>query len=144
MATLDDVARLAAALPEVVEEDRRGQRSWSVAGKTLAWERSFSKADLKRFAGATPPSDPILAVSVQDLNDKESVLAEQRSGFFTIPHFDGFAAILIELRSVRVRDLRESIIDAWLARAPRRLTESYGQAGPPSTVHGGPDTEGAR
>ena len=125
MATLDDVSRLASALPEVTEDERNGRRSWSVGGKTFAWERQFSKADLKRFGEATPPRDPILAVSVQDLNDKESVLAEGRPGFFTIPHFDGYAAVLIELRSARKRDLRESVLDGWLARAPRQLAEAY-------------------
>jgi hypothetical protein len=133
VATLDDVARVASGLPEVVEDNHRGGRSWSVAGKAFAWERPFSKADLKRFGVAQPPPEPILAVSVEDLDDKESVLAEQRPGFFTIPHFDGYAAVLIELRKVRKRDLRESIIDGWLARAPRRLTDAYVRPGAGST-----------
>ena len=125
MATLDDVSRLASALPEVTEDEHHGRRSWSVAGKSFAWERPFSKADIKRFGDTTPPLDPILAVHVQDLNDKESVLAEQRPGFFTIPHFNGYAAVLIELRRARKGDLRESIIDGWLARAPQRLADAY-------------------
>src|SRR5687767_5526495 len=49
MATLNEAARIAASLPEVVEGETRGQRSWSVNGKTFAWERAFSKADVKRF-----------------------------------------------------------------------------------------------
>ena len=125
MATLDDVARLASGLPEVTEDEYHGRRTWSVAGKSFAWERPFSKADIKRFGDTTPPRDPILAVHVQDLNDKESVLAEQRPGFFTIPHFNGYAAVLIELRRARKGDLRESIIDGWLARAPQRLADAY-------------------
>ena len=50
MATLDDVARIALDLPEAVEAEQRMGRTWSVRGKTFAWERPFSKADLKRFA----------------------------------------------------------------------------------------------
>ena len=48
MASLDDAAQMAADLPEVTEGERRGNRTWSVGGKTFAWERPFSKADLRR------------------------------------------------------------------------------------------------
>lgn len=125
MATLDDVSRLAATLPGVVERDAADRQTWSVSGKGFAWERPYSKADLRRFGEEEPPSGPILAVRVGDLNDKESVLAEGRPGFFTIPHFDGFAAVLIQLKRVRKSDLREAIIDGWLARAPRQLASDY-------------------
>jgi hypothetical protein len=126
MLSLDDVARIALELPEVVEAERHGNRSWSVeGGKTFAWERLFSKADVKRFGDETPPDGPILAVRVADLSEKEAVLAENRDGFFTIPHFDGYAAVLIQLRKVTETALREAIVDGWLACAPPALAERY-------------------
>ncbi|MDP9302204.1 MAG: hypothetical protein M3P43_15125 [Actinomycetota bacterium] len=125
MATLDDVARIAFGLPQVTEEDSRGTRTWSVARKTFARERPFSKADLKRFGDETPPREPILAVRVDDLVEKEAVLAAGTRGLFTIPHFDGFPAILIELRKVGVRALEDAITDGWLACAPRGLAERH-------------------
>jgi hypothetical protein len=125
VATFDDVAALAAELPEATEGERHGGRTWSVGGKTFAWDRPFSKADIRRFGDQTPPGGPILAVRVENLNEKEAVLAAQPVAFFTIPHFDGYSAVLIQLRKVSTKALREAIVDGWLACAPRSLADEY-------------------
>jgi len=62
---------------------------------------------------------------VADLGEKEALLAEQPKAFFTIPHFDGYSAVLIQLRTVTKRALREAIVDGWLACAPPDLARSY-------------------
>lgn len=121
MTTVDEVARIAMALPEVAEGERHGTRTWFVGGKGFAWVRPFSKADIRRFGDAGPPEGPIVAVRVADLDDKEALLAAAPKGFFTIPHFDGYAAVLIQLHAVGRRDLREAVIDGWLACAPPTL-----------------------
>jgi hypothetical protein len=125
MATVEDAARLALAMPEVEEGARWGNRTWLVAGKGFAWERPFSKADIKRFGDATPPDGPILAVRVEDLGEKEAVLAANPKAFFTIAHFEGYPAVLIQLSAVTKKALREAIVDGWLACAPPALTERY-------------------
>jgi hypothetical protein len=125
MVSVDEAARMALDLPEVTEGERYGTRTWSVAGKAFAWERPFSKADIRRFGDTSPPDGPILAVRVDDLGEKEAVLAAQPKAFFTIPHFDGYAAVLIQLKTVTKRAVREALIDGWLACAPPDLANAY-------------------
>jgi hypothetical protein len=126
-ATYDDVAAIAESLPDVTVGLRWNNRTWSVAGKGFVWERPFSKADIRRFGDTPVPRDPILAVRVDDLEEKGAVLSANPKAFFTIPHFDGYPAILIELPKVTKRALRDAIVDGWLACAPPALANEHAE-----------------
>jgi hypothetical protein len=127
--TFDDVARLTTELPEVTEgvEKHRGHRTWVVGGKAFAWERPFSKADIKRYGAQTPPDGPILAIRTADLAEKEAILAAGPDAFFTIQHFNGYSAYLVQLDRVSAEALREALTDGWLACAPPALADRYAE-----------------
>jgi hypothetical protein len=122
---LDDVAAMALELGEVTEGVRHGNRTWSVNGKAFAWERPFSKADIKCFGAAPAPTGPIVALAVEDLGEKEAVLAADTPGIFTISHFDGYPAVLVQLQLISAEAMREAVLDAWRACAPPRLTDEH-------------------
>ena len=124
MASWDDVRRIALDLPETSERLSRGLASWQVRDKGFVWERPLRPADL-RALGDDAPTGPILGARVEHLVAKEALLADDPEVFFTTPHFDGYPAILVRLERISVEDLEEVIVEAWLARAPKRLAQAY-------------------
>jgi hypothetical protein len=125
MVTVEQVAAIAGSLPEVTVGERWGNRTWLVDGKVFAWERPFSKADVKRFGADPVPDGPILAVTVEDLGEKEAVLAVRHRGFFTIEHFTGFPTVLVQLRVAAPGVVRDALVDGWLAVAPDARAEEF-------------------
>ena len=124
MATWDDVRRLALELPEATEVTSRGLAQWRVKDKLFVWERPLRKSDLEALGDAAPDG-PILGARVEHLVAKEAVLADDPAVFFTTPHFNGFPAVLVQLEKINLEDLREVVVEAWLARAPKKLAQAY-------------------
>ena len=124
MADWDDVRRIALGLPETSEQLSRELATWRVRDKGFVWERPLRGADI-RALGDQAPDGPILGARVEHLVAKEALLADDPSVFFTTPHFDGYPAVLVRLDRISVADLEEVIVEAWLARAPKRLAKAY-------------------
>lgn len=124
MAEWDDVRRIALALPETSERPAYGNTAWRVRDKIFVWERPLRPKEVSDL-GERAPSDPILAVRVEDLGVKEALLQDDPETFFTTPHFDGYAAVLIRLNRISAEALNELIVEAWLCRAPKRLAKEY-------------------
>jgi hypothetical protein len=124
MASWDDVRRIALALPETSERVSRELASWRVRDKGFVWERPLRRADLSAL-GDDAPTGPILGAQVEHLGAKEALLADDPAVFFTTPHFDGYAAVLVRLERIAPEELRELIVEAWLCRASKRLAQEY-------------------
>lgn len=124
MATWVEVRRTALALPETSERLSRDLRQWQVKDKLFIWERPLRRADVQAL-GDDAPDGPILGARVEHIGAKEALIANDEGVFFTTPHFDGYPAILVRLDQIAGDDLREVIVEAWLARAPKRLARTY-------------------
>ena len=92
VATWNEVSRLATSLEGAEELEVRGLRQWKVKKKLFVWERP-----LRKIA-------------------KQALLADDPDVFFTTPHFDGYAIVLVRLDRISRADLREVVTEAWLVR----------------------------
>jgi hypothetical protein len=125
MATWRDVRRIALALPGSAEEtSSTGRSHWTVNGKLFTWERPLRRSDLAAL-GDRAPKGPILGVYTADLELKEVLLASNPAIYFTTPHFDGYPAVLVQLEKIAASELKDVIVEAWLARAPKRAAAAY-------------------
>src|SRR5690348_6777559 len=124
MATWDDVRRLVADLPETAEGTSHGTMAWKVKGRLMVWERPLRGADLAALGDAAPAGE-ILGASVADEGAKQALIADRPDVYFTTPHFDGYAAVLVLLDAIGGDELEELITEAWLVRAPKRLAATF-------------------
>jgi hypothetical protein len=124
MAGWDDVAAIALALPEVAEEPSYGNRAWKVRKKLFVWERPLRQKEVDELGEAAPQGE-ILGARVPDEEAKRALIESEPEIYFTTPHFDGSASVLVLLERIPRADLEEAIVEAWLARAPRRLADAY-------------------
>jgi hypothetical protein len=124
VASWDDVRRTALALPQSGERLSRNLRQWLVKDKLFVWERPLRPKEIEAV-GEEIADGPILGARVEHLGAKEALLADDPRIYFTTPHFDGVAAILVRLDRIDLPDLDEVVTEAWLARAPKPLVEAY-------------------
>jgi len=109
--THDHVRRLALALPGAAEQPSYGGRpSWRTPARMFAWIRDEPEA---------------LVVWVGSLDEKEALLAADPAVFFTTPHYDGEAMVLVRLDAVDPAEAAELIIESWRLRAPKRAVAAF-------------------
>jgi hypothetical protein len=129
MASWEDVAKIAGALPEVAESTTYGNRDWKVRKKTFAWDRPLRKKEVEALGGFEPegaaPTGEILAVRVADEEAKQALVSSEPEIYFTTSHFDGYPAVLIRIDRIGRAELEEVVIEAWLVQAPKRVAAAY-------------------
>ncbi|WP_026929512.1 MmcQ/YjbR family DNA-binding protein [Glycomyces tenuis] len=113
MPTWDDVVAIAKRYPEVEE--------------TTSWRSPSLKVKGKFFARLRDEAEGGLAI-VCEPGEKEALLASGDSAYYTTPHYDGYAMILVDLEKVEPERLEELVEDAWLLKAPVRVRQAYESA----------------
>ncbi len=112
-ATWDDVVAFATAtFPDTDTSTSWGNPSLKVKGKM------FARLRLEKEAHGA------LALKCA-MEDKEALLASGDAAFFTIPHYDGYPYVLVDLDRVDATELRELVTDAWLIAAPTRVRQAW-------------------
>jgi len=132
--TMADLDELALALPEATKEvSTDGRPSYLVHGKLFCCQRGRRRDAVDPATGER--LDDVLMFRVADLDVKELLLADARGVFFTTPHFDGYAAVLVRIPQLALVDrdeLRDLVVEAWLTRAQKRVAKAWLAAHAPS------------
>jgi hypothetical protein len=104
-----------------------------VHGRTFTFARAPRKDAVDPATGEL--YEDVLAFSCT-AEDKEAMVSDPESPWFTTPHWNGYNAVLLlerDLGRLTVAELREVVTDAWLAKAPKRLARTFLEAdGAPS------------
>jgi hypothetical protein len=128
-ATVPDVHAIASSLPEVERDPADpaspSRAAYRIRGKTFVFFRGPRKDAFDPETGAL--YEDVMAFRCT-AEDKESMVGNPGSPWFTTPHWNGYNAVLLlerDLGRITVDELREVITDAWLVRAPKRLAAQF-------------------
>jgi len=102
-------------------EGPRGNAIYQVGGKSFVFFRN-PRSDARDPVSGEPYPD-VIVIWVDSDAEKKALVQDQRSPFFTTPHFDGHLSVLVresELHRIGRDELAELIQDAWLSRASAR------------------------
>jgi hypothetical protein len=124
MADLDE---LALSLPQTTKEvSEDGRPSYLVHGKRFLLQRSRRPDAIDPETGER--MDDVLMFRVPDVDVKELMVADERTPFFTTPHFNGYPAVLLRIRDlkrVKKAELSDLVAEAWLTRAQKRVAKAW-------------------
>ena len=126
-ARIEDVHALARAMPYATIYDETADNPvYQVGGKSFIFFRNprpdaFDPVTRERY-------DDVIVFWVESEADKQAMVDDESSPFFTTPHFDGHPSVLLRgsrVGELTLQELTEVVQDAWLSRASRRRRDSW-------------------
>lgn len=132
-ATIADVHALALAMPHAtIVAGSQGKPVYQVGGKSFIFFRNPRPDATDPVTGER--YDDVIVFWVANEADKQSLIADPGSPFFTTAHFDGHPSVLLragDLAALSRTELAEVIADAWLSRASARRAADWLRAHQP-------------
>lgn len=132
-ARIEDVHALARAMPHVTVAREDGDHPvYRVGGRSFVYFRTPRPDAVDPVSGVR--YDDVIIFWVGSEADKQALVQDPATPFFTTPHFDGHPSVL--LRGARIgeltrQELAEVVEDAWLSRASARRQADWLAAHPP-------------
>jgi hypothetical protein len=126
-ARLADVHTLALGMPHVtVVDGSQGNPVYQVGGRSFIFFRN------PRPDAVDPETseryDDVIVFWVASEAEKQALVTDETTPFFTTPHFNGHPSVLLRgahIGQLTVQELREVVQDAWLARASARRAATW-------------------
>ena len=124
---MEDVHELALAMPHVtVVRGGAGNPVYQVGGKSFVFFRTPRPDAVDVETGERLPDVIVLWVPTEA--DKQALVQDPTTPFFTTPHFDGHPSVLVQasrLGELSRQELAEVVEDAWLSRASSRRASAW-------------------
>jgi hypothetical protein len=126
-ATVADLRQLAGSMPGArVERGPKGNDVYQVGRRSFVFFRNPRPDAVDPDTGER--FDDVVVIWVADEGEKQALVGDPATPFFTTPHFDGHPSVL--LRTSRIGELTrdqlaEVVYDAWLARAPKTAARRW-------------------
>ena len=126
-ATVSDLHALAGSMPGVtVESGPKGNEVYQVSRRSFVYFRTPRPDAVDPETGER--YDDVIVLWVGSEIDKEALVADESTPYFTTPHFDGHLSVLV--RASRIgelthEELAEMVYDAWLARASKTAARKW-------------------
>jgi len=131
-ARVGDVHDVAMSMPHVtLEHGPRGNPVYKIGGRSFVFFRN-PRPDATDPGTGERYTD-VIVFWVTSESDKQALVQDQRSPFFTTSRFDGHPSVLLQasrIKELTLRELTEVVQDAWLAQASPKRAAAWLNAQP--------------
>ena len=125
-ARVADVHAAATAMPHVTNAGSAARPIYQVGSKSFVFFRTPRPDAVDPATGER--YDDVIVFWVGSEADKQALVLDAESPYFTTPHFDGHPSVLLRasrIGEVDLQEITELVKEAWLAQASRRRGETW-------------------